>query len=145
MPRQLILLVLACSFFTGCYTTHRFPAVQIPVRLVSEERFQLQFPASADTPTSSCGALRADVEVSIIRSDTLFFRSITALQQPPGVSPCAHRGAGLVALAEYPQLRAERPVLNRALTAAGVILAVPFALVSLTLIACATFADCIGT
>lgn len=145
MLRQLILLVLACSFFTGCYTTHRFPAVQIPVRLVSTERFQLQFPASVDAPASNCAALRTDVEVSTIRSDTLFFRSVTALEQPPGVSPCAHRGAGFVALAEYPQLRAERPVINRALTAAGIILAVPFALVSFTLIACATFADCIGT
>jgi len=145
MPRQFIALVLACAFFTGCYTTHRFPAVEIPVRLVSTERFQLQFPASVDAPASSCAALRTDVEVSTVRGDTLFFRSIAELQQPADVSPCAERGSGFVALAEYPALRAERPVIDRALTAAGVILALPFALVSFTLIACATFADCIGT
>jgi hypothetical protein len=139
MRRQFITLLLACSFFTGCYTTARFPAGTIPARLATAKGFRVVQPGSAAMAESSCVVQRVEVDVEALRNDTLFFKKLTVLSQDRAAAPCANGGPGFIALAEHPDLRTERLALNGALTWGTIIfVAIPAAIFGLVVLGCAT-------
>ncbi len=135
--RPLAALSVLCSLFTSCYTTHRFPAAPIPVRLASASGFQLVQAASEVSVASSCTVRRAEVEFAALSGDTLHFSRATVLAQPPGAVPCASLNAGFVVLSDHPELRAERPEVNSALTwVAAIFVALPLAIGAIVVLAC---------
>ena len=130
MPLRLhgTLLLLVSVLLSGCYTMRRYPAAPVIVRLVSPSGFQVIQEAGPSRPASSCVALRAEVELTAVRGDTLHFARVTILRQPPEAPPCAHPGVGHVVLTAHPDLRSERRALNGGLTWAAVLASVPLVL-----------------
>jgi len=129
MHKQVTALLLACTLFTGCYTSRRFPVTPVPVQLVSPTGFRINLLAGPNGPASTCVVRRAQVEVSAVTTDTLHFAHLKVLNQQAGAELCAHGGPGFVLLAEHPDLRSERGTINGALTFGAIILAIPVALI----------------
>jgi hypothetical protein len=131
--RRLAALVVACSLFTGCYTTHRFPAAPIPVRLASSSGFKLMQHSGG----ASCTVRRAEIEFAALSGDTLHFSRARELGPPAGATACEALGAGFIVLSDHPELRAERPAVNSALSWASIIfVALPLALGAIVVLTC---------
>lgn len=78
-----------------------------------------------------------DIEFAALSGDTLHFSRATVLAQPPGAAPCAELGAGFIVLSDHPDVRAERPAVNSALTwVAVVFVALPLAIGALVVLGC---------
>jgi hypothetical protein len=73
------------------------------------------------------------MEVTAVRGDTLHFSRVTIQRQPAAAEPCAHPGAGLVVLADHPDLRSERMALRGGLTWAAIIASIPLAIAAIFL------------
>ncbi len=125
MTRRVALLVLATLQLSGCFTVRRYAPTPVLAWLVSPTGFRVVQPPDAARAESSCTVLRAKMEVAAVRNDTLYFDRVTVLRQPVGAAPCAHPGAGYVALAAHPDLRSERLAVNGVLTWVAIAAAVP--------------------
>lgn len=125
MTRRVALVLLATTLLSGCFTVRRYAPTPVLTRLVSPSGFRVVQPPDATRPESACTVLRAELEVAALRNDTLYFNRVRVLRQPAGAEPCAHPGAGFVALASHPEIRSERLALNGGLTWVAIAAAVP--------------------
>lgn len=132
MRRSLVILLLASSLLSGCYTAHQFPPLPVLTRLASPSEYRLNYPAGPQGEASSCLVQRAEFEVTAMRGDTLHFSRARILKQDPAAAPCAP-GAGFVHVAAHPDLSAERPRANLLFTGAGLIVAAPLVLLTFML------------
>ena len=130
MTRPRRVLLLSCFVLTGCYTARDVSVLPLPVRLTSPSAFRLVEPAGPNGPAASCLALRAELDVSAVRGDTLHFARVAVLRQAAGAVPCTLSGAGFVVVTENPDLRAERLAFDSGLSAAATValaVAIPLA------------------
>jgi len=89
----------------GCSAVVRHPARAPMITLKSATSFRLH---SLDPAQAGCEVRLAEVQISAVRGDTLFFASATPTKWPYAAPRCAVDGPGVVRVADHPELRSER-------------------------------------
>jgi hypothetical protein len=108
---------------TGCSAVVRHPAQAPMITLASPTLFRLH---ARDSAQSGCDVQRAQVQITAVRGDTLFFASATPQKWPYAAPRCAVTGPGFVRTGDHPDLQSER--LHRSALLA--LVTVPIALLS---------------
>jgi len=99
-------LLALCLFGSGCVSAVRRPASAPTITLSSRTAVHL-IPASA--AGAPCAVQRAELQVTSVRSDSVFFRAATPLKWPHAGPRCEVDGAGWIDVAAHPDLKLERP------------------------------------
>ncbi len=94
-----------CLLGTGCVAAVRRPASAPAVTLASRTAVRLEPATAGGVP---CSVQRAELQVTAVRGDSLFFRAATPLKWPNAAPRCTLDGAGWVDVAAHPDLELER-------------------------------------
>jgi len=89
----------------GCSAVVRHPARAPMITLKSATSFRLH---PRDSAQAGCEVRHAEVQISAVRGDTLFFASATPTKWPYAAPRCGVDGPGFVRVADHPELRSER-------------------------------------
>lgn len=90
----------------GCVSAVRRPAPAPAVTLSSRTAVRLMPTGTAGAP---CSVQRAELEVTAVRGDSIFFRAATPLKWPNAGARCTFVGAGWLDVSAHPDLTLERP------------------------------------
>jgi hypothetical protein len=133
--RRLAVLTAAMTL-TGCYGTRQSPALPVPVRLVSPTGYEVVQRMGNGTDTARCTVRSADLAMTALRGDTLFFSGVKVRRPSPMAPPlCVPTAPGFVLLAAHPDLRIEQGMLHSGRTWLSVLLVVPTVFLALLIIA----------
>lgn len=132
---RLVVMAAALSL-SGCYATRRSPALPLPVRLVSPTGYEVVQRVGISADSARCTVRSADVAMTALRGDTLFFSAVKVLRPSPMAPPlCAPDAPGFVLLGKHPDLRVEQGMLHHGRTWLSILLAVPTVFLALLIIA----------
>jgi len=101
-----IAVLALCLFASGCVSAVRRPASAPAITLSSQTAVRLM-PANA--VGAPCAVRRAELQVTAVRADTIFFLAATPLKWPNAGPRCAVDGDGWIDVAAHPDLKVERP------------------------------------
>ena len=91
---------------SGCGgTVVRHPARTPVIALTSPTSFRL---LALDSAQAGCDVKRADIQITAVRGDTVFFASATSRKWPYAAPRCTVVGPGFVTAADHPDLRTDR-------------------------------------
>lgn len=99
-------LLALCLFGSGCVSAVRRPASAPAITLSSRTAVRLMPANAAGAP---CAVRRAELQVTAVRGDSIFFRAATPLKWPNAGPRCEVDGAGWIDVAAHPDLKLERP------------------------------------
>jgi len=99
--------MLALSLLgAGCVSAVRRPASAPAITLSSRTAVRLLPTSAGGAP---CSVQRAELEVTAVRGDSIFFRAATPLKWPNAGPRCTLDGAGWLDVTAHPDLKLERP------------------------------------
>lgn len=96
-------VIVVCS---GCRSAVvRHPARTPVIALTSATSFRLH---ALDAAQAGCEVQSADVQITAVRGDTLFFAAATSRKWPYAAPRCTVVGPGFVRTADYPDWQTDR-------------------------------------
>jgi len=103
--RRSLIAVIAIVGVSGCSAAVRHPARAPMITLRSPTSFRLH---ALDSAQAGCQVVRADVQITAVRGDTLFLAAATPTNWPYAAPRCALAGPGFVRVADHPDVQTDR-------------------------------------
>ncbi len=104
------MLAAASALLVGCASLRSAPPLPLQVVFAGSAPFTIESaPAAVASEEAAvrCRVRRAEVLLTQVRGDTVFFAGVVSHEPARGQPRCSFEGPGLIALADQPQVRSE--------------------------------------